>query len=111
MDTGFKSWTPAAGSPSTWACLRGIRCTEFRFPCPHSIGPSSSPCWRPWLDGVNLDDAAESAYRAGIASGDAHSAHNLAVMLRDNGELARAAEFHELAKQMGDPTPLQAPSD
>lgn len=56
-------------------------------------------------------DAAESAYRAGIASGDAHSAHNVAVMLRDNGELARAAEFHELANRMGDLTPLQAPSD
>lgn len=56
-------------------------------------------------------DAAEAAYRAGIASGDAHSAHNLAVMLRDNGEVARAAEFHELANRMGDLTPLQAPSD
>ncbi|MFK3676213.1 tetratricopeptide repeat protein [Microbacterium sp. NPDC090218] len=54
-------------------------------------------------------DAAESAYTAGIASGDGHSAHNLAVMLLEIGEFARARELHELATAMGDPTPLEAP--
>lgn len=56
-------------------------------------------------------DEAEAAYRAGIASGDGHSAHNLAVMLLENGEVARAKEIHELAKLMGDPTPLEAATD
>lgn len=50
-------------------------------------------------------EAAEAAYRAGIASGDGHSAHNLAVMMLENGEPARARELHELAKLMGDSSP------
>ncbi|SDY56796.1 hypothetical protein SAMN05660209_03180 [Geodermatophilus africanus] len=38
-------------------------------------------------------DAAEAAYRSGIAAGDGHSHHNLAVLLLDRGDLDRA-EFH-----------------
>lgn len=56
-------------------------------------------------------EAAEAAYRAGIASGDGHSAHNLAVMMLENGEPARARELHELAKLMGDSYPLEAARD
>lgn len=56
-------------------------------------------------------DAAEAAYWAGISSGDGHSAHNLAVMLLENGETERAHELHELAKRMGDSTPLEASPD
>lgn len=56
-------------------------------------------------------DAAAAAYRLGIISGDGHSAHNLAVMLLESGDSARAREFHELAVLMGDPTPLEGLPD
>lgn len=50
---------------------------------------------------------AEAAYLAGIESGDANSAHNLAVMLLQQGESMRAREFHELAQLMGDHSALE----
>ena len=38
-------------------------------------------------------EAAEAAYRSGIAAGDDHSPHNLAGLLVDRGDLD-GAEFH-----------------
>lgn len=52
-------------------------------------------------------DEAERAYLAGIASGDAHSAHNLAAMLLEMGNGARAYEYHRLAQEMGDLSALE----
>lgn len=52
-------------------------------------------------------DQAEQAYLAGIASGDAHSAHNLAVMLLELGDDRRADEYHRLAQKMGDLSALE----
>ncbi|WP_431805879.1 hypothetical protein [Microbacterium paraoxydans] len=51
-------------------------------------------------------DAAEAAYWRGIATGDAHSAHNLAVVLQQRGDEERSRELHRLARSMGDPSPL-----
>lgn len=50
---------------------------------------------------------AEAAYRAGIASGDAHSAHNLAAMLLERGDEDGARRFHLLAQEMGDQSALE----
>lgn len=49
---------------------------------------------------------AEQAYKLGIETGDAYSAHNLAVMLLGDGERKRAEVFHKIAIDMGDPSPL-----
>lgn len=51
--------------------------------------------------------AAEAAYRSGIASGDAHSAHNLAAMLLEQGDEDGARDFHLLAQDMGDQSALE----
>lgn len=52
-------------------------------------------------------DAAEAAYWRGIATGDAHCAHNLAVLLQQRGEDERSRELHRLARSMGDPSPIE----
>lgn len=47
-------------------------------------------------------EAAEAAYKVGIQSGDAYSAHNLSVMLLNDGDGERAKHYHKLAMDMGD---------
>ncbi|KAA0960321.1 hypothetical protein FQ142_15970 [Microbacterium sp. ANT_H45B] len=50
--------------------------------------------------------AARAAYLAGIASGDAHSAHNLAAMLLEQGDEDGARHYHRRAQVMGDHSAL-----
>ncbi|WP_314095022.1 hypothetical protein [Microbacterium foliorum] len=50
--------------------------------------------------------AARAAYLAGIASGDAHSAHNLAAMLLEQGDGDGARHYHLRAQAMGDHSAL-----
>lgn len=46
-----------------------------------------------YADELGELDAAEAAYRGGIAAGDDHSHHDLAVLLEERGDLDGAA-FH-----------------
>jgi hypothetical protein len=62
-----------------------------------------------WLPLGNLyreelgdDEAAEEAYRSGIAAGDAYCHQNLAVLLADRGDLEGAIEQFRLGAAAGD---------
>jgi tetratricopeptide (TPR) repeat protein len=62
-----------------------------------------------WLPLGNLyreeledDEAAEEAYRSGIAGGDAYCHHNLAVLLADRGDFEGAVEEFRLGAAAGD---------
>lgn len=56
------------------------------------------------LDEDGEVDAAISAYRAGIAHGDAHSAYNLGVLLLGRGDQEEARMAFDVARSMGDLT-------
>ncbi len=64
-----------------------------------------------YLDHLNEPDAAEAAYRSGIASGDAHCHHNLALLLEDRGANDEAAEQFRLGAAAGDGLAAQALRD
>lgn len=55
--------------------------------------------------------AAEAAYRAGAALGDAHAHHNLAILLDDLGDTEGALEHFRLAAAGGDTLAAQALRD
>jgi alkylation response protein AidB-like acyl-CoA dehydrogenase len=54
------------------------------------------------------DEAAEEAYRSGIAAGDSYCHHNLGVLLADRGDLEGAAEQFALGAATGDQLAAQA---
>ena len=54
------------------------------------------------------DEAAEEAYRSGIAAGDAYCHHNLAVHLADRGDIDGAIEHFRLGAEAGDQLAAQA---
>ena len=67
-----------------------------------------------WLPLGNLyreelldDEAAEEAYRSGIAAGDAYCHQNLAVLLADRGDLEGAVEQFRLGAAAGDEVAAQ----
>ena len=54
------------------------------------------------------DEAAEEAYRSGIAAGDAYCHHNLAVLLADRGDFEGAVEEFRRGAAAGDQLAAQA---
>jgi tetratricopeptide (TPR) repeat protein len=54
------------------------------------------------------DEAAEEAYRSGIAAGDVYCHHNLAVHLADRGDLDGAIEHFRRGAEAGDQLAAQA---
>lgn len=73
-------------------------------------GQGQVACWLPLGNllgeggpGVAVDEtAAERAYRAGIAAGDSHCHHNLAMLLLDRGDVAEADDHLLAAAAAGD---------
>lgn len=63
---------------------------------------SMLPLGNLYTDVLGDDEAAEAAYRAGAAQGDAHSHHNLAVLLEEAGDRAGAERHYRLAIEGGD---------
>jgi tetratricopeptide (TPR) repeat protein len=68
------------------------------------LGESESmlPLGNLYADLLGDDDAAEVAYRAGAELGDAHSQHNLAVLLESQDDLEGAERHYRLAIEGGD---------
>ena len=64
--------------------------------------PSMLPLGNLLIDELDDDDAAERAYRSGIAAGDACCHNNLGVLLRNRGDVAGAAEQFMLGELSGD---------
>ena len=82
------------------------RITEARELLEEGTRLNEEGAWLP-LGNLLLDDfddpqAAELAYRGGIAAGDAHSHHNLARLLEARGEREQAIEHYQAGAASGD---------
>ena len=55
-----------------------------------------------YADEMEDDEAAEEAYRGGIAAGEAYCHHNLAVLLAERGDFDGAVEQFRLGAAAGD---------
>ena len=55
-----------------------------------------------YADEMRDDEAAEEAYRGGIAAGEAYCHHNLAVLLAERGDFDGAVEQFRLGAAAGD---------
>lgn len=69
---------------------------------------SMLPLGKLYADVLHDDVAAETAYRAGAALGDAHSHHNLGVLPEQNGDLAGAEHHYRRAIEGGDTLAIRA---
>lgn len=64
-----------------------------------------------YADEMRDEEAAEEAYRAGIAAGDVHCHHNLGVLLAERGDVDGAVEQFRLGAAKGDEMAVEALRD
>ncbi|MGO4603672.1 tetratricopeptide repeat protein [Terrabacter sp. 2YAF2] len=69
---------------------------------------SMLPLGNLYADVLGDEQAAETAYRAGAAHGDAHSHYNLAVLLEERGDRAGAEQHYRAAIEGGDTLAVSA---
>jgi tetratricopeptide (TPR) repeat protein len=81
------------GAEARWVLERGAKLGE-------------QVAWLPlgnlYREDLGDDEAAEEAFRAGIAAGDVYCHQNLAVLLADRGDLDGAVEQFRLGAEAGD---------
>jgi len=79
---------------------------EARFQLEKGAKRGEAVAWLPlgnfYADELGDDEAAEEAYRGGIAAGEAYCHHNLAVLLAERGDLDGAVEQFRLGAAAGD---------
>ncbi|MFW3170621.1 tetratricopeptide repeat protein [Geodermatophilus sp. CPCC 206100] len=95
------------------ALLRATdRLAEARFTLERGAKLGETPAWLPlgnlYVEDLRDLEAAEEAYRAGIAAGDPYCHHNLAVLLAERGDLDGALEHFRLGAADGDDLAAQA---
>jgi tetratricopeptide (TPR) repeat protein len=61
-----------------------------------------------YADEMGDEEAAEEAYRGGIAAGEVHCHHNLAYLLAERGDLEGAVEQFRMGAAAGDPLAADA---
>jgi tetratricopeptide (TPR) repeat protein len=88
------------------------RVAEARFTLERGAKLGEVQAWLPlgnfYADELCDEEAAEEAYRAGIAAGDGYCHHNLAVLLADRGDLDGAVEHFRLGAADGDDLAAEA---
>jgi tetratricopeptide (TPR) repeat protein len=88
------------------------RVAEARFTLERGAKLGEVQAWLPlgnfYVEDLADVEAAEEAYRAGIAAGDGYCHHNLAVLLADRGDLDGAVEHFRLGAADGDDLAAQA---
>jgi tetratricopeptide (TPR) repeat protein len=88
---------------------------EARFVLERGAKLGEAQSWLPlgnlYADELHDEEAAEEAYRAGIAAGDTYCHHNLAVLLAERGDLDGAVEHLRLGAADGDDLAAQALRD
>ncbi|MGY1689102.1 tetratricopeptide repeat protein [Geodermatophilus sp. SYSU D01105] len=91
------------------------RPAEARFVLERGAKLGEAQAWLPlgnlYADELHDEEAAEEAYRAGIAAGDTYCHHNLAVLLAERGDLDGAVEHLRLGAADGDDLAAQALRD
>jgi tetratricopeptide (TPR) repeat protein len=79
---------------------------EARFQLEKGAKRGEAVAWLPlgnfYADEMQDDEAAEEAYRGGIAAGEAFCHHNLAVLLAERGDVDGAVEQFRLGAAAGD---------
>jgi tetratricopeptide (TPR) repeat protein len=82
------------------------RIEEARFQLEKGAKRGEAVAWLPlgnfYADELQDDEAAEEAYRGGIAAGEAFCHHNLAVLLAERGDVDGAVEQFRLGAAAGD---------
>src|SRR5919107_2474916 len=82
------------------------RTEEARFQLEKGAKRGEAVAWLPlgnfYADEMGDDEAAEEAYRCGIAAGEAFFPHNLAVLLAERGDFDGAVEQFRLGAAAGD---------
>ncbi len=88
------------------------RVAEARFTLERGAKLGEVQAWLPlgnfYAEELRDEEAAEEAYRAGIAAGDGYCHHNLAVLLADRGDLDGAVEHFRLGAADGDALAAEA---
>ena len=88
------------------------RTDEARFQLEKGAKRGEAVAWLPlgnfYADEMQDDEAAEEAYRGGIAAGEAYCHHNLAVLLAERGDFDGAVEQFRLGAAAGDQLAAEA---
>jgi tetratricopeptide (TPR) repeat protein len=88
------------------------RSDEARFQLEKGAKRGEAVAWLPlgnfYADEMGDDEAAEEAYRGGIAAGETYCHHNLAVLLAERGDFDGAVEQFRLGAAAGDPLAADA---
>ena len=88
------------------------RVAEARFTLERGAKLGEAQAWLPlgnfYAEELGDVEAAEEAYRAGIAAGDGYCHHNLAVLLAERGDLDGAVEHFRLGAADGDDLAAEA---
>ena len=94
------------GPTSPTCCAETGRPDEARFVLEKGAKLGEAVAWLPlgnfYADEMGDDEAAEEAYRGGIAAGEAYCHHNLAVLLAERGDFDGAVEQFRLGAAAGD---------
>jgi tetratricopeptide (TPR) repeat protein len=107
-------------NPGTRVALSSLlrdtgRSVEARFVLERGAKLGEAQAWLPlgnlYADELHDEEAAEEAYRAGIAAGDTYCHHNLALLLAERGDLDGAVEHLRLGAADGDDLAAEALRD
>ncbi len=97
---------PAARADLAHLLRETGRPDEARFVLEKGAKLGEAVAWLPlgnfYADEMGDDEAAEEAYRGGIAAGEAYCHHNLAVLLAERGDFDGAVEQFRLGAAAGD---------
>ncbi|WP_324275980.1 hypothetical protein [Blastococcus brunescens] len=97
---------PAARADLAHLLRETGRHDEARFQLEKGAKRGEAVAWLPlgnfYADVLQDDEAAEEAYRGGIAAGEAYCHHNLAVLLAERGDFDGAVEQFRMGAAAGD---------
>ena len=103
---------PAARADLAHLLRETGRPDEARFVLERGAKLGEAVAWLPlgnfYADVMGDDEAAEEAYRGGIAAGEAYCHHNLAVLLAERGDVEGAVEQFRLGAAAGDQLAAEA---
>jgi tetratricopeptide (TPR) repeat protein len=103
---------PAARADLAHLLRETGRPDEARFQLEKGAKRGEAVAWLPlgnyYADVLGDDEAAEEAYRGGIAAGETYCHHNLAVLLAERGDFEGAVEQFRLGAAAGDQLAAEA---
>jgi tetratricopeptide (TPR) repeat protein len=101
-----QNFFPAARADLAHLLRETGRMDEARFVLERGAKLGEAVAWLPlgnfYADVMNDDEAAEEAYRGGLAAGETFCHHNLAVLLAERGDFEGALEQFRLGAAAGD---------